>query len=140
MSGFEIVGTILAVYPLLVGAINVYKATKSGRAEAAMTRRLRTEAVIYRQFVHNLLAPNVPQEEIDKLVGHETPDLRRWEDVTLHDKVRQRLGAERADLVLEILSDMDKLLRALNTEFSNISHGIVSRLRRPRPSNPSAIV
>jgi len=107
------------------GAISVYKATKSGRPAAALTRRLKTEEAIYHQFIHKLLAPNVAEDEIQKLLNQDSPDLQRWKDDSLNKKIRERLGNKRADIILESLEEMEKILRSLNAELSNISRGIV---------------
>lgn len=124
MSGFEIAGLLLGVYPIVLGAINVYKATKSGRAAAVLIRRLKTEEVVYRQFVQKLLISNVSQEQVQKLLDRKSPDMKSWKDSTLNRKLGDRLGSDKADLILEILREMDKLLKDLNTEFSNIGRGI----------------
>jgi hypothetical protein len=126
MSGFEIVGLLLGLYPIVVDAVSVYKATKTGRAATSLIRKLRIEEVIYRQFVHKLLAPNVEGEDIYQLYfNQQPPDIDRWQAVALNQKLRLRLGSDKADLILQILREIDNLLKDLNTELSSISRGMV---------------
>ena len=77
MSGLEVAGLILGIYPLVGGAVSVYKATKTSKPAAALIRRLKTEEVIYRQFVRNLIAPDISEEGIHMLMGQETWDPNR---------------------------------------------------------------
>ena len=130
MSGFEIVGLLLGLYPIVIQAVNVYKATKSGRAAVSMFRKLKTEEVIYRQFVQKLLAPNVQDDDPYQLYLNQVPsNLDPWKSVTLNQKLRLRLGSDRADLILQILEDIDVLLKDLNTELQSIGRGMVRRRR-----------
>ncbi|KAE9378877.1 hypothetical protein N431DRAFT_478013 [Stipitochalara longipes BDJ] len=125
MSGFEVVGLLLGLYPLVVDAVNVYKATKTGRAATSLIRKLRVEEVVYHQFVYKLLAPNVPGTDIYRLyLNQELPDVGLWQEVALNQKLRIRLGAEKADIILDILREIESLLRDLNTYLSSISRGM----------------
>lgn len=133
MTGFEIAGILLGAYPLIGGAVNVYRATKTGSAAATLIRRLNVEGVIYRQFVLNLLASDVPEEDIKTLMSAESADRKGWDDLELRDKLFKRLGEERAVVILGILKEMDKLLRDLNAEFSHINRGIVSNFASGQP-------
>jgi hypothetical protein len=126
MAGFEITGLLLGLYPIVIDAVNLYKATKTGRAAASLIRKLKTESMIYSQFVRKLLAPNVPDEEIDRFLKQEPPDLNRWQAVMLDQKLRCRLGPETANLILEILREIEMLLKDLKTELSSISRGMVT--------------
>ena len=117
-------GLLLGLYPIVVDAVNVYKATKTGRAATSLIRKLKIEEVIYRQFVYKLLAPNVQGDDVYRLnLNQEPPDLGQAE--LLNQKLRIRLGSETADLVLEILREIESLLRDLNAELSSISRGMV---------------
>ncbi|KAH8746033.1 hypothetical protein BGZ57DRAFT_936044 [Hyaloscypha finlandica] len=125
MSGFEVVGLLLGLYPIVVDAVNVYKATKTGRAATSLIRKLKIEEVIYHQFVYKLLASNVQGDDMYRLdLNKEPPDLSRWQAVALNQKLRIRLPSETADLVLEILREMETLLKDLNAELSSISRGM----------------
>jgi hypothetical protein len=130
MSGFEIVGLLLGLYPIVIQAVDVYKATKNGRAAASLFRKLKTEEVIYRQFVQKLLAPNVQDDVPYQLyLNQVSSNLDRWKSVALNQKLRLRLGSDTADLILQILQEIDLLLKDLNTELQSIGRGMVRRRR-----------
>jgi hypothetical protein len=126
MSGFEIVGLLLGLYPLVVDAVNVYKATKTSRAATSLIRKLKIEEVIYRQFVYKLVAPNIQGADIYRFtLNQEPPGLGPWQNVAMNQKLRIRLGPETADFVLDILREIERLLKDLNADLSNISRGMV---------------
>lgn len=115
MSGFEVAGLILAVYPLLVNTVYVYKAAKSSQAVDQLARKLKTEATIYKQFTTKLLAC-VSLQEVNQ---------EAWQDENLQSQLMESLGSDRAELVLQDLHEMDELLKTLNTEISNMNRSSV---------------
>ncbi|MCJ1405771.1 hypothetical protein MMC11_009001 [Xylographa trunciseda] len=120
MSGFEVVGVILGVYPVIVDALALYKATKAGKGAASLSRNLRTESIIFGEFVYNLLAPNVCPDELTRLKDPRSADLELWKDATLHAHFKDRLGSEKAEVVVEILQEIHALLRSLELELSAV--------------------
>ncbi|KAH7409371.1 hypothetical protein BKA64DRAFT_664786 [Cadophora sp. MPI-SDFR-AT-0126] len=146
MTGFEVAGVILGLYPLIETAVNVFKATKTtGNAAASLNRRLTIERVIYRQFVLNLLASDVPEEHIKKLLSTESTDRQSWNDPTLSAKLSRRLG-DNAEPILGILQELNKILSDLTEEFKHLNRGLEalaglrSRLRVARQSLPLSSV
>lgn len=130
MAGFEIAGVILGAYPLIETALTIYMATKTtGNTAISLTRRLKVETEIYRQFVLKLLASDVPEEEIRRLLSIESNDRQRWNDSTLHEKLFRRLGTETAVLILDILKELNKILSDLSEEFMHLNRGVASERR-----------
>ncbi|KAL9120120.1 MAG: hypothetical protein Q9187_003324 [Circinaria calcarea] len=129
MSGFEIVGVILAVYPLIGTALKVYQATKSRRGAASLALAISTEEIIFSEFVQNLLAPNVSSEaELVRLADPSSQNLELWKDTTLQQNLRNRLGPRKAKVVLETLCEIGELLKSLQDELSHKDHGVVRRV------------
>ena len=128
MSGFEIVGVILAVYPVVASALTYYKATRGGRGAASLILSLKIESVIFDEFVYKLLAPNAFQDEQVRRKGTSSPDLDLWKDPLLQEHIKSRLGSRKAEVVVEILERIKALLISLELEFSPIpnDHTIVS--------------
>lgn len=127
MSGFEVVGIILGLCPLVERAVALYKATKTTDSAAmALTMKLKVENLIYHQLVFRLLASDLPKESIAKLVSTETADKNGWKDPTLHGKLLNRLGREKAVLILELLDQLKGLLSGLNEDFKYLDGGMVS--------------
>ena len=117
MSGFEAVGIILGAWPLVVNAMTVYKLTKSGTGLSLMLHELKTEEMIYTQFVHNLLVSDVTEAELMKLSNRENPDSGLWKNELLHNNLKQRLGLMKSELVFEKLEEIGKILASLNQKL-----------------------
>lgn len=126
MSGWEVIGLVLALYPIVETAVKLYGEAKPGRTASSLTRKLKTEAIIYDQFVRNLLNPVVSGPVLDKLLDRSSPTLQEtWQDGHLHKELLTRLGSLKSNHLLELLLDMNKRLKALEIELSNISRGTV---------------
>lgn len=125
MSGIEVAGVILGLYPAIITALNVYRATKGGKGALSLARNLKTEEIIFGEFVHHLVAPNVSKADLVRLKTSASPDLALWTDKTLQANMRARLGAEKADNVVGILKEMHELLETLQEELAPVAHGVV---------------
>lgn len=130
MSGFEIVGVILGAYPLIIGALDAYKATRGGKGAVSLARNLKTEEIIFGEFVHHLLAPNVSGTELTRLTANAS-GVVPWSDARLQTDLRARLGNVKADNVIETLGEIQDLLISLQHELAPSDQGIV---RTPPPS------
>ena len=118
MSGFEVIGVIFAVYPCIMDALALYKDTKAGKGAASLSRNLKTESIIFGDFIYHLLAPSVSDDEYARLKDPKSPNLGLWENSKLQSHLRTRLGSERAELVVEILQEMKTILSSLEHELS----------------------
>jgi hypothetical protein len=117
MSGFEVIGEVLAVWPVVVNALSLYKATKDGRAYGLLLNELRTEEQVYSEFVRLLLQADVPEADLVQLTDSKRPNLGLWKDRALHFSIERRLGQEKSKLVTETLLEMDKLLVSLSEKL-----------------------
>lgn len=131
MSGFEIVGVILGVYPMITAGLKVYQASKTARRGAAsLALALNTEEIIFTEFVQNLLAPNVSEADLVRLTDPSSQSIELWKDTTLHQNLRNRLGSKKAEVVLDTLQEIRELLSSLQDELSRKDHGMVRDLMR----------
>ncbi|KAL9609699.1 MAG: hypothetical protein Q9167_005549 [Letrouitia subvulpina] len=124
MSGIEAAGIILGLYPVIITALDVYKATKGGKGALSLARNLKTEEIIFGEFVHHLVAPNVSKADLVRLKISASPDLALWTNKTLQADMRARLGAEKANNVVEILKEIHELLISLQEELAPSVHGV----------------
>jgi hypothetical protein len=120
MSGFEVIGVILAVWPVVVNGLTMFKATKEGRGYGLLLNELRTEEIIYRECVHHLLQAHVPEADLVQLTDRKRLNLALWKDRALHFSLERRLGHEKSKIVLETLEEMDKLLVSLGEKLGGI--------------------
>ena len=125
MSGFEVAGVILGLYPLVITALDVYRATKGGKGAVSLARNLNTEKIIFGEFVHQLVAPNVSEADLVRLKASASPDFALWNDKTLQANMRARLGTEKADNVIGILEEIQELLIILQRELASSDYGVV---------------
>lgn len=137
MSGFEVVGVILGVYPIIGACLRVYQNTKARKGAASLALALKTEEIIFSEFVQNLLAPNVEEAELVRLTDPSPQRLELWNDTTLQQDLRNRLGSKKAQVVLETLQEIRELLKSLQDELSREDHGVVRDLTG-KPNWPSA--
>ena len=121
MSGFEVIGVVLGVWPLLINAVALYKATKDGRRAERLRTQLDTEEFIFRQFVHDLLSSDVAEADLMQLSDRNRPNTGLWSDRGLHSKLETRLGPIRSTIVLSSLVEMDKLLTSLRDKLASHS-------------------
>lgn len=117
MSGFEVIGVVLGVWPVVVNALTLYKATKDGRGYGLLLNELKTEEVVYREFVKLLLQADVPEADLVQLTDRKRSNVGLWKDRGLHFSLERRIGHEKSKLVLATLVEMDKLLVSLSEKL-----------------------
>ena len=121
MSGFEVLGLILGVYPVIGNVLSAYRATKRGGAAKRFLRSLEVEQVIFGEFVHNLLSSELSETDLALLRDEDPSDLDIWKNKDLLLKVKRRLGPRTSELVLTTLHDINELLKTLRKEVSSIT-------------------
>src|SRR5271168_547659 len=140
MSGFEVIGVLLGVWPVVLNGLTMYKATKDGRGYGLLLNELRVEEIVYREFVQYLLQADVPEADLVQLTDKKRPNVGLWNDRKLHFSLERRLGPEKSRIVRETLAEMDKLLVSLgeklggtdDVRFSLKSYRYISSLSCPR--------
>ena len=125
MSGFEVVGLVLGVLPVVTMAIKMAKG-RTIPCAYSWSIKLKTETIIFHGFLRNLLASDVPDGNIRKLLGQgSSADLEAWKDPLLETTLLEKLGKERADIMLGILRQIGELLKVLAAEITKINSGLV---------------
>jgi len=139
MSGFEVVGVVLGALPVVTMAIKMAKGRTTPCAYS-WSIKLSTETIIFHGFLRNLLASDVPDGNIRKLLGQgPSPDLEAWKDPLLASTLLKKLGKERADNMVGILQQIRDLLKVLAAEIAKISSGLV-RLPSSTSTSPNSAV
>lgn len=117
MSGFEVVGLVLAIYPLVINGIQFYKACKSGQGWGLLLQEYKTEQIIYTEFVYHLLASDISEADLRQLTTRKKPNQGLWRDKKLNDGLQERLGKDKSEVVISTLEEMDKLLISITKRF-----------------------
>ncbi len=132
MSGFEVIGVILGVYPVLVNAYQAFTAAKSDKGVESLYRKLKTEQVIYNHFVYNLLRPNVSEPQLLRLqTTSDAQYLDCWRDADLEASLKERLGWQRAQHIISIVKDVGQLLQSMEKDLPGAGRQFVSSLMDP---------
>jgi len=122
MSGAEIVGVIVGLWPIAVDLAKAYQEMSGG--SSALSTQVLVARTVYDQTVKALLSSVMLDEEIKRLVQLPTPGEGRertpWDDTALAAKVRAGLGSETWDAVVDILGEMKKYLDKIITDLGTI--------------------
>jgi hypothetical protein len=114
MPKFEVIGAVLGLWPVVVNALTLYKATEDGRAYGLPLNEVKTEELVYREFVRLLLQADVPEADLVQLTDRKRLNESLWRDQKLHFSLERRLGHENSRHILETLAEMHKLLVSLS--------------------------
>jgi hypothetical protein len=128
MSGFEVIGLVLGLWPLVEDALRLYKAVKNSAGWNLLDQELRTEKIIYIEFVGYLLTPDLLDGDSLELINQKAANFARWEDKELHSRLAERLGVEKSSLVLTTVQEMERLLVDLNERLTRKEDPLVSFL------------
>src|SRR5436305_13527951 len=119
MLGFEIVGVILAIWPMVKTAVALHKARKNGRENDLLLHQLDTEELIFRESVHRLLASDVSEAELIQLSDSNRPNVDLWKNEALQSNLKRRLGHDKSKTVLKTLEEMGGLLESLREKLDS---------------------
>lgn len=129
MSGLEVPGLVLGVlgvFPVLISAVKIAVKGRVAPSVSSWARKLRTEEVLFHQFVSHLLAPDVSDGDIQRLLGNgSSPDLDAWKDPRLEAALLKKLGNNKAGNMMEILGEIRKLLLDLSGEIGKVNNATV---------------
>lgn len=128
MSGFEVVGLVLSLYPVVIDALRVYQSVRSGEWIAGIAKALQVEEVVYEEFVEILLKPNVSEAELVALMSmkYKSPELERWRDTDLHLRLSKFFGPKKARAILSKLEDIQVELESIRSDLASFTTGGVS--------------
>ena len=119
MSGFEIIGVILALIPLVSGGIDRYKRERDGKESRQLERSFKTQRVIFLNTIEELIYPLVSDSQLQDLL--KDPNGRLWQDKQLSASLEKNLdGAYPAfnEIMEDIKVVMSELQSSLNVDVS----------------------
>ena len=128
-DGFAVVGLVLALYPVVVDAWEAYKAAKSGAKTEQIVQRLRTEQIIYNEFVQYLVGSSVSEAQRARL--NATSPLGEegfWSDPGLQEDLKRRFGFEKMETILKVVVNMYTLLVTMGQDLPGVGRSFVSDL------------
>lgn len=124
MSGFEVVGIVLGTIPLILTAIEKYKAVGSPRKYArelnSLRRSLGVELEIFEGICERLLTGVVANTDIEKMIRE--PFGPVWQDQEINRRIRLRLWKSYTSFE-GTAQDMLEALDQLSTKLSSLQVG-----------------
>ena len=142
MSGIEIVGVLLGVFPLCVSAMEHYEKTRRATNTFVKIRRthkrdlgkIKDCELLYKLNLKQLLLPLLKEDvieesELELLLSN--PGGPAWNNRHVHSALKKRLG-ECHDRYLEILSDMKDTMVNLCELTKVHDHSFQRLLREPK--------
>ena len=119
MSGFEVIGVVLALIPLVAGGNNRYKRVRDGQESRQLERSFRTQRVIFLNTIEDLIYPLVSDSQLQALL--KDPTGRLWQDKQISaslEKLLDKVYPVFKDTIEDIKVIMTELQNALNAEVS----------------------
>jgi hypothetical protein len=117
MSGIEVVGLALGLWPVMENIIGLYKASKDGSAIRTMGMTIKTYELIFKQSVSKLLQANESLTDKDRmgLLNGEEDFAGLWKDAEFKSRLERRLGPElflvlehKTESIVELLKTLQK--------------------------------
>jgi hypothetical protein len=122
MSGLEVIGVVLGLYPIVISLANGYLHWKGSDAE--LHRALMVASTVFDNTVNHLLASTVSPQEVQRLPSSQREiDQTIWKDPVLQQTLRDRIGEQKLSLALVHLSEIKTLLVRVKTELTTMSRG-----------------
>ena len=134
MSGFEVAGFIVALYPVIVDGVRTYRLAKSGQPLEWLIKEILAEQLIFRNHLVNLLMPIVPGEALSDMLNPKSDKHTHWRDPALRSAVDEAMGVLTTTYLLTTLEDIHKELCEIKSSLSyatrleEVSQGPSSRV------------
>jgi hypothetical protein len=118
MSGFEVVGVVLALYPIILHGVRTYKQLRSFQPLEYLIKDILAEQIIFRSWIGHLLIPSVPVEALRDMLDPNSSKFGRWQDPGLKSAIEQSFGTTTTAYLLVTLNDIHKELCAIKSALS----------------------
>jgi hypothetical protein len=121
MSGLEIAGVVLAVFPILRFGLKAFQGdkfttlAKYHRILRSIARELDLERVKLYKTCTKLFSPLINEESLAELLADS--EASGWTDHKLASKVRNRLGGDKFELYIDTLEELADRIIALREEL-----------------------
>ena len=115
MSGFEIIGVILALVPIVSGGIDGYKRLRDGPESRQLERSFKTQHVIFLNTIEELICPLVSDSQLQSLL--KDPNGRLWKDKQLSASLEKHLDGA-YPIFSEIMEDIKVVMSGLQKTLS----------------------
>ena len=128
MSGIEVVGLALSLWPVVVNLAELYKASKGESPARGLTMNIAVYERIFKQSVLKLLQGDEELSEKDRigLVNSDENFAAIWEDKEFIARLKRRLDAQMFILVQHKVDEIFKVLTSLKKKIEPKDRELVS--------------
>ena len=107
MSGFEVLGLILGLVPVVTGSIEHCRSRNDMRDLRQLERSFKTQRNIFENTIEELLSPLLSDVQLARLL--EDPNNTLWQDANLSTKLEEHLGGD-YESFKEIMEDVKMMI------------------------------
>ncbi|KAK0726355.1 hypothetical protein B0T21DRAFT_371424 [Apiosordaria backusii] len=123
MSGIELIGVVLSLYPIVISLAKKYSDLKGSNA-ADLSTKVVVVSQIYEGIIKRILESALPYQQVRLLVPSDgLVDQTLWQDPILKESLRVRIGEVKLKVSLEYLEKIRMLLDQVRTELDNLCPG-----------------
>ena len=126
MSGFEVVGLILALYPVVIDAVQYCKKVRSGEIIRDIFEDVRTERIIFCNYIQQLCISKVASSSVQGITDPESNSFRLWKEETFLADMLASRDREAVVSILQTLKGIYDELLHVHQDLAQINPSGVS--------------
>jgi hypothetical protein len=126
MSGFEVIGLILSLYPLVVDTVIYCKKVRSGELIHDLLADIRAEKVIFCQLIQQLCETESSGNDIQGILNPKSDVFALWQQSSFLNNLLAAHAAEANASIVETLKGIYVELQHIQQELDKISLSNVS--------------
>lgn len=115
MSGIEIAGLILGLFPVVVEVLKSFTSRSMAADIIEMRRMIECEEAIYKNTLEQLLSPHVTELQLIGLLNN--PMCSFWGDADLNEALEIQLGKVSFKIFGECIEDISKWLQQIRKDI-----------------------
>lgn len=117
MSGFEVIGLVLALYPMILDGIKAYQTVKTGQGIKDLVAEVKGEQIVFHNHLADLLGPLVPCQDITPFLDPKSKQFSRWKNVQFLNSIESTYGQDKGSFLLFTLKEIKKELDAIQHDL-----------------------
>ena len=121
MSGFEVIGLILSLYPVIVDAVVLCKKVRSGEIIHDLLEEVRVEKVIFCGWIQHLCVTQISGTNVNGIVNPASEAFALWQQSSFLNSLLAAHARESADSIIATLKTIHVELQHVHQELENIN-------------------
>jgi hypothetical protein len=127
MSGIEVVGVVLGVWPVMLNVIGAWKATKGGVPEQSLLASIAGYSMVYRNAIAQLLQDeSMSDKDRAGLLKGDEEFAAIWKDAEFQARLHRRLEGPAFTVLQQKSAEIFKILKSLQKKIDFKDGDLVS--------------